>query len=241
MNTLLLFAQSSDYDRGVALFDKGDHAAAVPYLRRAVEGHPQDAQAWKALGVAYAAQNLYRDAEPPFRRACNLNPKLEGACYYLGRTLYSLDQYEASLKALERAPQSWKVRLGVAQDLEALGKAPEAEREFRAVLAVAGGDGAQPGVALGLFLVRRGRFEEAIPAFEEVLKRFPSAADAHLHLGRALLEQGRLDIAVPHLERAVALDPGSTQAHLLLAKAYVRSGRPADAQPHFDVAAKSAR
>jgi len=165
-----LYAQPSDYDRGVALFQKGDHAAAVPYLRRAAEAHPQDAQAWKALG-----------------------------------------------------------------------KASEAEREFRGVMVLARNADAQPGVALGLFLVRQGRFEEAIAQFDEVLKRFPSSSDAHLHLGRALLELGRLESAIPHLERAVALDAGSPQAHLLLAKAYVRSGRPAEAQPHFDVAAKSAQ
>src|SRR3954452_6535199 len=47
-------AQSSDYEQGVALFQRGDLAGAIPFLTRAAEAHPRDAQMWKALGVAYA-------------------------------------------------------------------------------------------------------------------------------------------------------------------------------------------
>ena len=53
------FGQSSDYDQGVARFNAGDFAGAVPLLTRATESHPKDAQAWKALGAAYAALELY--------------------------------------------------------------------------------------------------------------------------------------------------------------------------------------
>lgn len=238
-------AQISDYDRGVALFKNGEYAAAVPFLTRATEVRPNDAQAWKALGVAYAAQFLYRQAEPAFRRACELNPRLEDACYYDGRALYALDRFAPSLEVLEaaagRQPNSWRVRLGIAQALEALGRAEEAEKAFKKALSMCRDSDPGPGVALGLFLVRQGRFGEATVPLQEVLKRFPNSADAHIHLGRALLEAGNVADAVPHLERAVALAPDSAQAHLLLAKAYVRAGRAAEAQPHFEAAARGAR
>src|SRR5512142_1545498 len=68
------FAQGSDYDQGVALFEHGDLAGAVPLLARAAKAHPGDAQMWKALGVAYAAQKLYREAEEPLRKACEIDP-----------------------------------------------------------------------------------------------------------------------------------------------------------------------
>jgi len=206
-----------------------------------VEAKPEDAQAWKALGVAYAAQNLYLEGEPALRRACELNPKLEDACYFHARALYALDRFDGSLAVLARiAPKSWKVRLGMAQALEALGRAADAEREFRQVLTMPGPD-AQTGVAFGLFLVRQGRFDEAVAPLEEVVKRFPASSEGHLHLGRALMEQGKIDGAIVQLERAVALSPGSAQGHLLLAKALVRAGRQAEAQAHLDAAARGAK
>jgi tetratricopeptide (TPR) repeat protein len=241
----LAAAQSPDYERGVALIQNGDYVNAVPFLARAVEASPRSAPAWKALGVAYAAQSLYIEAEPAFAKSCELDPGLPDACYYHGRALYALDRYEPSLKVLERLAKrdsrSWKVRLGIAQALEAIARAPEAEKSFTEAIALSRQSSPQPGAAYGLFLLRQGRAEEAIAALEGVLKHFPNAAEAHMLLGRALLEQERVEPAIPHLERAVALDPTSAQAHLLLAKAYVRAGRTADAQPHFEAAARYSR
>ena len=139
---------------------------------------------------------------------------------------------------MPRSPQRWKIHLGMAQALEALARAQEAEQEFKKTLALARDSDSQPGVAYGLFLVRQGRFEEAVAPLQEVLQRFPESADAHTHLGRALLERGQIEASTAHLERAVAMQPASAQAHLLLAKAYVRAGRVMEAQPHFEAAAR---
>jgi protein O-GlcNAc transferase len=233
------FAQISDYDQGVARFERGDLAGAVPFLTRAAQERPKDAQVWKALGVAYAAQKMYREAERPLARSCELDRTLEDACYFYGRALYALDRFESSIHALRRANgDSWKVQLGMAQALEALGRADDAEREFRRSRESVRGNDPGPGVGLGLFLVRQGRAADAVPVLDEVLKRFPNSADAHTHLGRALLDSGRTGDSIPHLERAVALAPASAQAHLLLAKAYVREGRAEEAQAHFEAAAR---
>jgi protein O-GlcNAc transferase len=233
------FAQASDYDLGVARFEKGDLAGAVPFLTRAAAARPKDAQVWKALGVAYAAQKMYREAERPLARSCELDRTLEDACYFYARALYALDRYEPSIQVLRRVGgNSWKVQLGMAQALEALGRADDAERQFRLSRETSRGNDPGPGIGFGLFLMRQGRSAEAIPVLDEVLQRFPNSADAHTYLGRALLDNGRAEDAIPHLERAVALAAGSAQAHLLLAKAYVRQGRAEQAQAHFDAAAK---
>jgi Flp pilus assembly protein TadD len=72
---------NADYQRGVEFFRKGQFDTAIPFLIRATEALPRDARTWKALGVAYAAQSHYDLAEPSLRRACDLDPKLEGTCY----------------------------------------------------------------------------------------------------------------------------------------------------------------
>jgi tetratricopeptide (TPR) repeat protein len=235
-------AQTADYDQGIELFQERQFAAAAVAFERAARAHPNDAQTWKALGVAYAEQEKYGDAEEPFRRACWIDPRLEDACYFYSRSLYVLDRYRQSLDVLKEAlshePDSWKYYLGMARAQEALGDATEAEASFRRALVLSRRADPRPGVSLGLFLERCGRFDEAIPPLEEVLTRFPDSADAHIYLGRALLEQNKTAQAIPHLESGVALAPESPQAHLLLAKAYVRAGRGTEAQPHFEAAAR---
>jgi tetratricopeptide (TPR) repeat protein len=235
---LFVFSQISDYDRGVALFEKGDLDGAIPLLAKAAQDRPNDAKAWKALGVVHAAKGAYESAEPAFGRACDIDPKLEDACYYHARALYALNRFEPSLAALERIQnRTSKVQLAAAQSLEALGRADEAEKAYKNSLS--DGD-PKPGVAYGLFLVRQGRFIEAVTPLRSVLARFPKNSEAHTYLGRALLEQGEIANSITHLELAVKIDPRSAQAHLLLAKAYVRAGRADKAKPHFEAAARSA-
>ena len=139
---------------------------------------------------------------------------------------------------LRRSPKSWKIRLGLAEALEALGKASAAEAAFTKAVDLVDGKDPDPGVAYGQFLVRQGRSRDAVPVLEKVLKRFPDSGLAHTQIGRALLEQGAVREAVPHLERAVALIPASAQAHVLLGKAYTRAGRSADAHAQYEAAAK---
>ncbi len=235
-------AQSTDYDIGVALFQKAQYESAIPYLRKAVKSNPADPRGWKALGVAYAAMGDYASSEEPFGKACELDPRLSEACYYYGRALYALDRFEPSIEILQRAlkfePDAWKIHLGLAQASEALERAADAEKEFRAALALCRHCDPKPGNGYGLFLIRQGRAGEATHVLSEVSKKFPQSLETHVHLGRALLERGDFAGAVPYLEKALAIDPKMAQAHLLLAKCYVRLGRTAEAQPHFDAAAK---
>jgi tetratricopeptide (TPR) repeat protein len=234
------FAQSSpDYDRGVALFEKGAYAEALPFLDRAARADPTNAQKWKAVGVTHAALKNYLDAEETLARACRLDDKVPDACFFHARALYALDRYEEALAALERAgPRDWRVRLARAESLSALGRSSAAEQEFQTALALCRNADPKPAVAYARFLIREARAAEAIPRLQETLAAHPANPDAPLYLGRALFDANKLSDALPHLERAAALNPASAQAHLLLAKLYLRLNRPADAQPHLDLAAK---
>jgi tetratricopeptide (TPR) repeat protein len=235
-------AQLSDYDHGVALFEKGDPAAALPYLDRAAKSDPANAQKWKAAGAAHAALKHYADAEESFGRACKLDYKLPDACFFHARTLYALDRFEEALAALEHAdPRNWRARLARAESLEALGRAATAEQEYKQSLTLCRNADPKPAVGYAEFLVRQGRAAESIPRLEEALAAHPTNADLHLWLGRALFDTNQLPEALPHLEQAVALNPKSAPSHLLLAKALTRLGRPSEAQPHYAEAAKHAQ
>jgi tetratricopeptide (TPR) repeat protein len=234
-------AQLSDYDRGVALFEKGDPASALPFFDRAAQADPRNAQKWKAAGAAHAALKHYADAEEAFGRACKLDYKLPDACFFHARALYALDRFEEALASLEHAdPRNWRARLARAESLEALGRSAPAEQEYKHALTLCRNADPKPAIGYAEFLVRQGRAAEAIPRLEEALTAHPATPDVHLWLGRALFETNKLPDALPHLEKAAALNPSSATSHLLLAKALTRLGRPTEAQPHYDLAAKYA-
>lgn len=226
------------FEQGSRLFEQRRLTEAAAEFSEAVRLDPTFAAAWKGLGAAYAAQGNYRDAVDPFQRACELNPKLDDACYYLARALYSLNRFETALEAFERAlkvdHRPWRVHNGLGLTLEAMGRADEAERHFREAVRLHRGDGrpdADPRIDLGAFLFRQGRLEEALVPLRAVARDRPSAR-ANFELGRLLFQLGSLEEAKTHLERAVAEDPGHAPTHLLLAKVYFRLGRIEDAERH---------
>lgn len=212
-----------DYERGAALFEAGRYDDAIAALTPVAREHPLDAQVWKALGVAYAAQRDYGRALEPLQRACRLDPKLADACYFEGRALYGLDRFEESLAVLQPLLASdgspWRVHLGLAQAAEALGRTGQAEPHFQAAVSLAPAGNPQPGVALAHFLLRTGRLERAGEVLRPLVEAHPDAPDAQLEWGRVLYQLGRVPEAVAHLEIACRLAPANQQARLLLDRA----------------------
>lgn len=62
-------------DAGLALFDQGDFAAAIPYLRDATRENPRSAQAYLYLGRALISESQWRAAIQPLRTAFRLSPR----------------------------------------------------------------------------------------------------------------------------------------------------------------------
>ena len=155
-------------ERGKQALGRGDLVVAERAFEEAVRLEPENTHALKFLGQAYSAQEKFREAEPPLRKACTLNPAEENACYYLGRLLYTLGRLPEARSAFDRAltQRAGRGRAldGLAQALEAGGDFAGAERRFREAIA-AGGSTAP--VDYGLFLFRQGRLRES----EEVLAR----------------------------------------------------------------------
>src|SRR5262249_13917889 len=135
----LSLAELSAIDRGRRALARGDLAAAERAFEEAVRREPQNPQALKFLGQADSGQGKYREAEPPLRRACTLDPAQENACYYLGRLLYTVGRLEESRDAFNRALTSPLGRArplnGLALTLEAGGDFAGAEQKFRDAIA----------------------------------------------------------------------------------------------------------
>jgi tetratricopeptide (TPR) repeat protein len=63
------------FDRGLALFNQGHFADAVPYFERATQQNPEFGEAYFYLGRAYVSQSKWRAAIPPLRTAFRLSPR----------------------------------------------------------------------------------------------------------------------------------------------------------------------
>ncbi len=85
----------------------------------------------------------------------------------------------------------------------------------------------------GLALGHLGRFDEAIPHLETVVRQNPAFPGARMHLGNALFGKGLATEALPHLEAALNLKPDSAEAHYNLGNALLQFGRLDEASNRF--------
>ena len=76
----------------------------------------------------------------------------------------------------------------------------------------------------GVQFYQQGKFDEAIKAFEAVLKGKPDFAEGYFNSGMAYLRKGDIDTAIAKMERAIELKPGFIEAYFGLGQAYINKG-----------------
>ena len=87
---------------------------------------------------------------------------------------------------------------------------------------------------LGAFLLRAGRFEEAMAQFKEAVRLYPPLAEAHNNWGNALLQLGRSPEAMQQYEAAIRINPGYGSPRYNLAVALTRAGRSPEAIAQYE-------
>jgi tetratricopeptide (TPR) repeat protein len=78
---------------------------AVTYLQRAAQLSPDDADAWRSLGIALANEGRTQEAVAAFQRAVDLNPDSHDALSDLGHALYIIGQEQEAIALLVRAAE----------------------------------------------------------------------------------------------------------------------------------------
>jgi tetratricopeptide (TPR) repeat protein len=83
--------------------ESGRRSQAIADLQQLVERHPQgNAAHWFNLAYLLDQAERFDDAEPAFRRAVELDPKLDRAWYGLGLILIRQQRYDEAVAALKR-------------------------------------------------------------------------------------------------------------------------------------------
>lgn len=173
--------------------------------------------AWQvAAAMPLLEQGRFADAHPKLEKACA--EKEANSCYLLGRTLFSMDQYEAALRVLAPLTATdgspWRVQDALGSVYEALRQPVDAEREFRAAVAGNKERSPEPRYHYGRFLVREARAPDAVEVLRLAAARFPKHELVRFELGRALYQLNRLEEA----EKEIAAAPSLEEARRLLQK-----------------------
>ena len=83
-------------------------------------------------------------------------------------------------------------------------------------------------------LVEQGKFEQAVPILETILKQSPGDLKARNLLGIALSQMGRPKEAQAHFEMVLKVTPNDPTAHAGMAEIAFAKGRYADTVSHFE-------
>jgi tetratricopeptide (TPR) repeat protein len=206
--------------------------AAISDARAALALDEKNARAHHVLGKLLYMKGDYGAARPELERAVVLDPDLD-AGYTLGMTYLRLkDAARAKLLFEEMQAalgNSADAHLLFGRAYEETGFAPEAEREFRAALAV-DPRATRAHFYLGYVILRHGgseRVAEAGEEFDRELRFSPHDFYANFFRGVVAATAGDQRKAVEHLSEAARLKPDSGDAHLFLGQAQVELADPA--------------
>jgi tetratricopeptide (TPR) repeat protein len=194
---------------------------AVNHLRAVVELEPEDAQGWRDLGDALAAEGETAQASEAFRRAVEINPDDAVALSHLGHAAYASGQGDAVdylQRAAERAPWQSSTAISLVDVYRGMGRFEEALETANRVTQA---DPADVIAALDVaeLSLELGRFDAAAEALGR-LKEREELPDHLVHVLHGLIEvelaRGAADRAL-ELAREAAGIAAHSRTGLLLA------------------------
>lgn len=203
---------------------KGDPAASLSWLDRALRDQPDSTQALMLLGKTFMALERHDEALAAFDRAAALAPagsdREVDALYGKADALARLDRNAETVEMLNRVMTLAPDHPGVHHDLAridlALGRLEDAERRFRAEIALHEKAGAPPAAGsqaatvlasswegLGIAAYRAGDDTTALDAFSHA----PETVESLYHRGLVLARAGKSGEAADAFRRVLKKEP----------------------------------
>jgi len=170
---------------------------AYQTMRQLMQADPNSAWVHYATAEVHESLQHYDLATAEYQRALEMQPRLPGVHFRLGRVL------------LESSKDSKTV--------------DEALSEFQKDLAI-DPENSDAEYEIGEINRERGQLEQALEHFSRAVRFHAEFPEALVGLARTLLSLGKYEEARTHLEAAIRLDPSNDVAHFLLASAYKALG-----------------
>lgn len=221
---------------GLLLTEKGDVAAGLPLLKKALQLDPAIPEFHNNLGVIFEETGDVSAAEVCYRDAARLRADYIEALNNLGNVLLGRGELEEAEQryqaALRFQPAYFKASTGLARVHAARTQWQEAESLYRQVL------NARPAylpalIGLGSALAAQGKHSEAEKYLLQAVAIDHAKPDLHLDLVRLKIKMAREDEAQQALEEMVGKFPDCHEAHEMLAQIAIRAGRLNQAEIHL--------
>jgi predicted TPR repeat methyltransferase len=212
--------------RGLALMKTNRHAAAIECFDRAVEIRPDFIEGYANRATALLEMGRFEDALAAFDKVLAIEPGHPITWNNRGNTLIALNRVDEALKCYDIA-------------LELMPDLPEATNNRRQTLDALKGSNSEVANTVygkGVLLMREGRFQDAVVAFDEALEIKPDFVDALSNRATALSELYRYEDAMEAFDRALALDPEHAISWNNRANVLVKMKRFEDAVASYDKA-----
>jgi tetratricopeptide (TPR) repeat protein len=183
---LALRAEAADWDRGVALYNKGAYRTALAEFEDIVLARPDAAGAWYYIGLCEFKLKHYKRVSLPLSHAIDLleiqspeSPDIAPAWYTIGMSHFLLDEYAEAVDPLKQYIElTTSAKLPVdASAAAALGRAYFQLERYDEALVTLGAASRQPGGAsaenardayiVGLIYFKREDDDRAIPVLRE--------------------------------------------------------------------------
>ena len=174
--------------RGIQLYEQGDASGAAKVLEEVVGKHPEDADAWYYLGLAFNSRGWIGAARLPFERVIELRPDSADAHAKLAYALILANEPQRAITVAERA-----IELG---DQSAEAHYALAEANLRS----------------GRVTLKTKSLEMAIEHADMALEINPSFSPALITKSLAHYRLEQYSEAVASLERFLALNPDDADA-----------------------------
>ena len=198
------------YNTGRNYLSEGRADLAVEHFKKAVALDDKNYFAYKGLGIAYAQQQNYKEAERVQRRCLDINPDFADARNDLATTLILLGRPDEARK-------EW-----ITAHASPFNPSPD-----------------QTAANIGRSYLDEKNYAEATRWYQTAIQKNEGYARAYIGLANSLLAQSRLDEALGALEKGYAKAPSDPELLYMLGDAYFKAGRFADARARFDAVIKA--
>jgi tetratricopeptide (TPR) repeat protein len=222
---------------GIAHYGLGEYKAAMPYLKAAAAGDPQNLQFRLMLAHSCLSTALYQCVLDVYHEILILNAESAEADMLAGEALDELHDHDGAIQqfraAVKADPKEPTVHFGLGYLLWTQSQYEEAAREFEAEL-VNVPDNAEAMAFLADSKMQLNDRDSALLLLEKAVSIDPKAERAHLDLGILYADGGRREDGLRELKAAARLVPDDVNVHWRLARLYQAMGRKDEAKVEFE-------
>lgn len=234
--------------------EKGDLEEVIEKYQNLIAENPHSPEHHKELGNAFHRSGAYDLALEEYRTCLHIDPNYYPAQYNMGNTYFAMDECQLAVIAWQRAliahPKLEHAVYNIAYTYFKQGmlerRSEEARRRYLddALMEFLKASRMRPQnkdtlLHIGLTWYELDHYDNAIKAYQEVLKIDPEDQDAHYNLGNVYYEKGMEDPiffekAIAQYRRALQCNPSDMKSHNNIADCLLRLGQVDKAKSEID-------